>query len=306
MKQALAALICLLVFASSLSAQTWVTPAVSADGVEYRIFQSDAVGGSVSYHVYVPPAYATAPNRRFPVIYWLHGSNSVLTGIPTVSAAFATAMKEGRIPTSIVVFANGLPYGMWCDAHSGLQPVESMLIDLVEEIDLRFRTIAERRGRLVEGFSMGGYGAARIGLSHANLFAGFSMLGAGPMQLDFLAQNPNYQPLPLRQQILAEVYGNSLTIFEQRSPWRLAEQLAPSLPPGHAIRQIIGAADSTLQPNRDFHLHLLSLGIAHAYFELAGVGHSVPQILASMGDEFWSFHRRVLADALFADGFELP
>lgn len=54
--------------------QPWVTPAVSAPGVQRVVFRSAAVGGDVSYHVYLPPAYAAEPTRRFPVMFWLHGS----------------------------------------------------------------------------------------------------------------------------------------------------------------------------------------------------------------------------------------
>jgi enterochelin esterase-like enzyme len=287
----------------------WVVAPVSAPNVMYGTIDSAAVGGQVSFHAWLPDAYATEPGRRFPVLYWLHGSGSVSTGIAPVSAAFDAAVDAGLIPPLIVVFPNGLPYGMWCDAASGLQPVESMLIDdLLPAIDARLRTIPEARARLLEGFSMGGYGAARLGLRHAARFAGVSMLGAGPLQLDFLAEGENFQPIELRRQILATVYGNSPAIFEQQSPWRLAQVHGDSLPQGFPVRQLIGTLDFTLEPNRDFHQHLLDLGIAHEYLELPGVGHSVPAIIGALGPAFWRFHREALrsVDVLLADGFEPP
>ena len=285
----------------------WVVPPVLAPNVIHATFDSAAVGAQVSFHAWLPDAYSTEPARRFPVLYWLHGSNSVSTGIAPVSAAFATAVQQGLIPPMIVVFPNGLPHGMWCDATSGLQPVESMLVDdLIPEIDARFRTIAAPRARLLEGFSMGGYGAARLGLRHAAQFAGVSMLGAGPLQLDFLADGEGLAPIKLRRQILATVYGNSPAIFEMQSPWRLAESLGTTLPAGFPLRQIIGTLDFTLPANRDFHQHLLTIGLEHAYLELPGVGHSVPAVIAAMGPEFWRFHRDALRgiDVIAADGFE--
>lgn len=287
------------------TAPVWVTAAVVAPKVSQHVFASSAVGVPVSYHVYLPDAYATQAQRRFPVLYWLHGSDSVLTGIATVSAAFDAAIVAGRIPPLILVFANGLPYGMWCNAESGLQPVESMVVDdLLPDVDARFRTLPEARARLVEGFSMGGYGAARFALLYPDRFGAASMLGAGPLQLDFLVNDPNLQPLAVRQRILAEVYGNSLAVFEARSPWRLAEQHPP--PPGYRLRQIIGTLDFTLGPNRDFHAHLSARNIPHSYIEVPNVAHSVPGILSVMGDDFWSFHRDALQDIdrLLNDGFE--
>jgi enterochelin esterase-like enzyme len=284
----------------------WVTPAVQAPKVYYQLMNSGAVGGQVSFHVYLPDAYALEPSRRFPVLYYLHGSDSVLTGIAAIAAAIDTAVIAGEIPPVIVVFPNGLPYGMWCNAESGLQPVESMVInDLIPTVDVRFRTLPGPRARIVEGFSMGGYGAARLGLLYPQLFGGYSMLAAGPLQLDFLADNPNYQPLALRQQILAQVYGNSLAVFESRSPWRLAE--APGATMQQQIsRQLIGTLDSTLQPNRDFHQHLLELGFVHVYIEVPGVGHAVLPMMQALGSAYWQFHRDALRDAdlLLRDGFE--
>lgn len=283
----------------------WVTPPISAPNVSQHLFASAAVGANVSYHVYLPDAYQTEPARRFPVLYWLHGSDSVLTGIAAVSAAFDSAIDAGRIPPLMVVYANGLANGMWCDAASGLQPVESMLTaDLIPEVDARFRTLPEARARLVEGFSMGGYGAARMALRHPDLFGAASTLGAGPLQLEFLVEDPNLQPIEVRQRILAEVYGNSQAIFAAQSPWQLAELHPPA--PGYRLRQIIGTLDFTLGRNRDFHMHLDALGIAHQYVEVPGVGHSVPGILSVLGDAFWDFHRNALqsVDRLLSDGFE--
>ena len=292
---------------ATTGAPVWVTTQVTAPGVAYRVFNSAAVGAPVSYHVMLPVGYMTSPMRRYPVIYYLHGSNSVTAGIAEVSSAFRQAMDQGLLPPALVVFPNGLPFGMWCDAVGGLQPVESMvLVDLVAAVDAEWRTLPGPRARMVEGFSMGGYGAARFGLLRPDLFGAASLLGAGPMQLDFLIEDPNLQPIQLRRQILADVYGNSQAIFEARSPWRLAEAAVGTLPPGFRMRQVIGSADFTVAYNRLFHEHLLKIGLAHEWRELPGVGHSMPGILQAMGNEFWRFHAAALADAdlLLREGFE--
>lgn len=216
----------------------WVTPAVTAPGVTRQLFNSAAVGAPVSYHIYRPPAYNAQPQRHFPVLYWLHGAGSVLAGIATVSGMFDAAIAAGRIPPLLVVLPNGPEYGMWCNAESGLQPVESMLVDdLLPAVDAHFRTLPQERARLVEGFSMGGYGAARLALLYPDRFGAASMLGAGPLQLDFLVDDPNLNPIALRRRILAEVYGNSAAVFEERSPWVSAELLPPA--PGYRWRQLI-------------------------------------------------------------------
>lgn len=276
----------------------WVTPAVQAPKVERRILDSAAVGGPVSYHVYLPDAYHAEPERRFPVLYWLHGSGSVIPGVAPMAAAFDSAIARGVIPPLIIVFPNGLPYGMYTDARSGLQPVESMIVeDLVAEIDRSLRTIPHRSGRLLEGFSMGGYGAARLGFRHRHRFGAISMLGAGPLQADFLAPGPGLQPLEVRLRVLNEVWNGDPAAFLADSPRTLAAEAAGDLPNSLPIRQLIGGADPTLPANRDFHAHLDALGIAHQYLEVPGVAHSMPALLEAMGDDFFRFHADVLGSA---------
>ncbi len=292
--------------AISADGQEWISPAADSALVEQILFHSEAVGSSVSYHVYLPDAYEDNPQTRFPVLYWLHGSGPGWLGVPLLADYFDNAISRGDIQPLIVVFPHGLPHGMWADAKSGLQPVASMLIeDLIPDVDSRFRTHADRAGRLVEGWSMGGYGAGRMGLTHPALFAAFSMLGSGPLQLDFLASG--IVPLPQRLIIFQEVFGSDMDYFEELSPWRLAEAAAAAgLQPD--FRLIIGKDDLLLQSNRDFHHLLLDLEMDHSYLEIEGIGHEPMALLLALraaGD--WSFYQRAVElQPIFQDRFEKP
>lgn len=252
----------------------WITDPVSADNVEQVIFYSDAVGGDVSFHIYLPDAYAQDEHARFPVLYWLHGGGGGIQGIPHLRNYFHFHMGNGSVPPMIVVFPWGLPLGMWVDSKSGHQPVESMLMnDLIPYVDNHFRTIDDRKGRLVEGFSMGGYGAARLGLLYHDRFAGFSMLGAGPLQLDFV-HYPHARTSPSERAIIfEEVYGNDSLYFEAMSPWRIAETVIDSLPPDHLMRQVVGEEDKLLIMNRELKAHWNELGLSWQYMEVPDIGH---------------------------------
>jgi enterochelin esterase-like enzyme len=48
--------------------------------------------------------------------------------------------------------------------------------DVVSYIDAHYRTIPERRSRGLVGHSMGGYGASRIGMKHADVFGSLYMM----------------------------------------------------------------------------------------------------------------------------------
>ncbi|TVQ64503.1 MAG: esterase family protein [Phycisphaerales bacterium] len=285
-------------------AQQWVTPAVDAPQVERRIFQSAAAGAFVSYHVYTPPVYDTQPERGFPVLYWLHGANSVLTGIGPVSAWFDAAIAEGRIPPMLIVFPNGLQYGMWCNSKNGATPMETIVIDeLIPAVDAAFRTIPVRSGRIVEGFSMGGYGAARLGFRHNTLFGGVSMLGAGPLQQDFLDEPPGSNiPFEQRLIIYEQVWGSDPAYFLQESPWTIVGENAAAIIAGaQRVRQAVGQLDFVVPANLDFQQRLTDLAIPHEFYFPAGVGHAPLLLMTAMGETNWNFYRDVFGPACPGD-----
>jgi len=278
------------------SLAVWVTPPVETVNVERIIFMSEAAGTEVSAHLYLPDAYRTSPEMRFPVLFWLHGSGGGPVGIPALARQFHQAIRDEHIPPVIVVFPNGLPHGMWVDSVDGRQPVETILMDeLIPHVDATYRTLGTAEGRLLEGFSMGGYGAARLGLSYPEKFSGVSMLGSGPLQLDFLAEGP-LMNARMREVILDQVYGGSMSRFQEVSPWRLAEALSPRSTAGSELRLrlVVGAEDELLEMNRRFRNHLEELDIAHEYIEVEGVPHAPLRLIQAMGDEFWVFHREAL------------
>jgi len=274
-------------------ATKWITPAVTGPGLTQKVFRSDATDADVSYHVFLPTAYEAEPTRRFPVIYWLHGTGGGIARVPMIAARFDAAIKSGELPPVIVVFPHGLPAGMWLDSKDGSTPIESILIkDLIPHVDSCLRTIAAREGRILEGFSMGGYGVARLGFRYPQMFAGVLMLAAGPLQQELL-ETPRASAEE-RARLMKTVYGDDMGYFREQSPWKQAEKAAKSASPLPKLRQVVGTGDETYPANVEFHRHLLALGIEHEYIELPGVRHALPGIWNAMGSESWAFYRQSL------------
>lgn len=282
------------------AAPVWVLDEVKAPQVRRGLFESQAAKTKVSYYVLTPPGYEASGERRFPVLYWLHGSGGS-RGLAEISGRFLAAMQQGKIPPMIVVFPNGLPMGMWCDWKDGSVRMETIVIkELLPHIDATFRTTAQRSGRIVEGFSMGGYGAARLGLKFPDLFAAASLLGAGPLQENF-TEAPRAGPHG-RDRVLGTVYGGDAEYFREQSPWRLAQQYRGAEPgPALRLRQVIGVRDATYGFNRAFHEHLARLGIPHAFTALPGVEHNPLAVLDALGEGNWEFYRAVFSAAPRAD-----
>jgi S-formylglutathione hydrolase FrmB len=133
--------------------------------------EGDAVDRPVL--VFLPPGYARERNRRYPVVYALHGYSigaeqwSKEIHVPqTIEGAFARGAKEMIVvlPDSRTVH-NGSMYSS--SATTG--DFETFIArDVVSYIDTHYRTIPNSRGLV--GHSMGGYGASRIGMKHPDVF----------------------------------------------------------------------------------------------------------------------------------------
>lgn len=287
--------------AATESDSEWITDPVQVERVTYVLIDSEVVGEQVSFHIYLPDAYHQNPNARFPVVYWLHGGSENTTGgIPPMAGNFTDMINSGDTPPVIVVFPHGRPFGMWVDSKDGRSPVESLLMeDLIPWVDAHYRTFDEAAGRLVEGWSMGGYGAARLGMRYHEHFAGLSMLGAGPVRLDFLTEDgPLLVPIQRRRAVFEEIFGNDTTFYVEQNPWHIAEQVAAELPETFPVRIAVGTDDPMLADNRAFTAHLNELGISNDYLEIPEVAHQpvlVRQYLAMHDPDFYT---RVFADVL--------
>ena len=267
----------------------WVTADAAVPGLQRRFFQSAAAGAAVSYHILLPPDGAGGAQRRYPVVYWLHGTGGGVSGLPRVTSRFAAAMRSGEMPPAIVVFPHGLPSGMWVDSKDGATPIESMLVGgLIPHVDACYLTLASREGRIIEGYSMGGYGAARIGLQYPQLFAGILMWAAGPLQEE-LRVTPRASAEE-RERLMREVYGDDMAYFREQSPWLQAKRAVEAGVPLPRMRLVVGTADETYPANRRFHEHLTTLGIAHEYAEVPGIGHSLPALWSALEGDAWAFY----------------
>jgi S-formylglutathione hydrolase FrmB len=125
--------------------------------------------------VFLPPSYTKEKGRRYPVVYALHGYSigaeqwSREIHVPrTIENAFAQGARE-----MIVVLPDSKT------RHNGSMYSSSPTVgdferyvarDLVSYVDAHYRTLADRNSRGLVGHSMGGYGATRIGMKHADVF----------------------------------------------------------------------------------------------------------------------------------------
>ena len=140
--------------------------------------------------VYVfTPAVPAEQVALLPVVYMLHGWPGTPNGlIAGVQAPLAAAFAKGAAPF-IAVFPDGNATthsdSEWADSYDKKAMVETWLITKVIQT-VEAGNIRSRSDRALLGFSMGGYGAAIIGLHHPELFGQVVTL-AGYFVIDDLA-----------------------------------------------------------------------------------------------------------------------
>ena len=125
--------------------------------------------------VMLPPSYMSEPNRRYPVVYALHGYSigaeqwSKEIHVPqTIEGAFAKGTRE----MIVVMLDSKTAYNgsMYSSSPTTGDFEDYVAHDAVAYMDSHFRTIPDRNSRGLVGHSMGGYGATRIGMKHSDAF----------------------------------------------------------------------------------------------------------------------------------------
>jgi endo-1,4-beta-xylanase len=262
----------------------WVDPDKGEpSGTRYRTFASTVLGADVSYLVYLPPGYEKE-TKRYPVVYWLHGLGGNQRGGATVFVPHVdAAVRKGVLPPAVVVCVNGMVNSFYCDWADGKLPIESVIVkDLVPHIDKEYRTVARREGRVVQGFSMGGFGAAHLGFKYPELF-GAVCIDAGALLRENALNGP----------VLTPVFKGDRDRFLAEHPLQLVEKNVAKVRGRTTIRVGVGGDDSLLPRNKELHDLLEKLKVEHRYEVVAGVGHNSRDYYEKLGPKCLEVHRAV-------------
>jgi enterochelin esterase-like enzyme len=141
-------------------------------------FESATLGRTYDYYVYLPVGYESS-ELHYPVIYLLHGRGddyfAWLNGVNVLDSLIA-----GGELSPVIAIMPDMPSSdrasYYVDsAYTGddfpAEPVETAFFDdLIPHVDTTYRTITTREGRVVGGYSMGGYGALRYALAYPDQF----------------------------------------------------------------------------------------------------------------------------------------
>ncbi len=227
-------------------------------------FGSKFMKREMPYRVIFPVNYEAEKQKRFPVIYLLHGLGGNFKN-------WTELTKIGQYAKNydfLIVMPDG-GNGWYSDSASvENDKYESFLIkEFIPEIEKKFRIDAAREKRIVAGLSMGGYGAVKFGLLYPEKFAlvgSFSGAFDAPLRL---------KDHPQARDSINEVFGGD----ENESRGKndvfkiLREKNAEKIKELPFIYFDCGTEDHLFEINRDFLSLIVERKAAHEYRELPGV-----------------------------------
>ena len=216
---------------------SWVEPdKTEPPGTTYKTFHSKTIDSEVSYLIYLPPDYDKERKKRYPVLYWLHGSGATQSKGGGIVKIMDQAIRDSKAPAMVIVLINGLRGAtMYCDSKNGKWPIESVIVnDLIPHIDATYRTTNKREGRAVEGFSMGGFGAAHLGFKYPDIFGVVSILAPALLGPDIKADMPKGKWI----EHFSFVFKEDIDYFHANDPFQLIGKNAEKLRGRSIIRLV--------------------------------------------------------------------
>lgn len=238
------------IFSAILLSVVFSLPVIAAK-VDTVITFSNAMKKNIKAVVITPEGYVK--DRNYPVLYLLHG----------YSGGFADWIKYvpeikqlADINHMIIVCPDG-NFGSWyfdspVDANWKYETYIG--VELVNWIDAKYKTIADRKARAITGLSMGGHGAFYLAIKHQDTFGAVGSMSGGV----------DIKPFPKNWDIATRLG----TLEEKPENWKknsVIDMIDAIKPKSLAIAFECGTNDFFFNVNENLHQQLLYRNIAHDY-----------------------------------------
>jgi enterochelin esterase-like enzyme len=240
--------------------------------------------------VYTPPGYEKSKDR-YPVVYNLHGGG----GSPErqwdrTRSTLTKAMDNQMVRPMIYVYVNGLGNTVFANTAEGKLIERSIIEELIPFIDSKFRTVASKEGRLVDGFSMGGFGCLMLAFRNPDKFSAVTSYGAA-LSITYKSENKNFK---------------NQEHFEEYNPWSLIKKNRDAVRKGVRIRMVCGDSDGLYESNLKFKELLDSLDIPVDWVPVQGVAHCTQCLYEEAGIDSLKFFEESLSIAAKGRPMNVP
>ena len=224
--------------------------------------------------VVVTPNSYSKGKTTYPVLYLLHGGSGRFSDWISKTPDKMLLQNLSDQYNLIIVTPEGEPLGGYIDSQFQKDSQFETYItkEVIEKIDNTYRTIRDRKGRVITGLSMGGHGALYLSARHPDLYcAAGSMSGAVDLDRKNWKITPEFEKqvaAPFAR-ILGPV-GATPDLYAANSVVNMVDKLKAN---GLKIIIDCGVDDFLIEPNRELHRRLVYNQTPHDYTEHPG-GHT--------------------------------
>jgi enterochelin esterase family protein len=182
----------------------WQVRDVPHGAVEINWQKSKVLNGETRWiWVYTPPGYEKERQRRYPVLYLLHGSNDIAGGWTLAGNANfildnLLAAKNAAPMIVVMPFGHAVPFGSPREVQSKNTAVfeDYLLKDVVPYVEAKYRVASGRSNRAIAGLSMGGGQSLHVGFGHPDLFSAVAAFSAAvPENIDSRIGTGNFRTI---------------------------------------------------------------------------------------------------------------
>jgi S-formylglutathione hydrolase FrmB len=238
-----------------------------ASTVDTLQIPSIAMNKTYKAAIVLPNSYAKGKSV-YPVLYLLHGAyghfSDWLSSTPDKNIVKNLADQYNII----IVMPEGETFSFYLDSpvNKGSQFETYITSEVIQKIDKTYRTVNDKKGRVIAGLSMGGHGALYLSAKHPELFcAAGSMSGAVDMGT-MLSREPNDQVIKLMQPVFGDQSTNQ-DLYTQNAVMGMVDKIK-----ANKLALIIdcGVDDFLIESNRELHRRLIYSKVPHDYTERPG------------------------------------
>ncbi len=177
----------------------WQLNDVPHGSVHHHFYHSTVIGDNRDFYVYTPPAYDPIAERRYPVLYLLHGYSddaSAWTAVGRAQFILDNLIAQGKAKPLLIIMPLG--YGapeIVAKNAPGLRDAslrdrnytkfrEALLTEVIPQVEKSYRVFTDRESRAIAGLSMGGAESLFTGLNDLTHFAWIGAFSSGGLADD--------------------------------------------------------------------------------------------------------------------------
>jgi len=274
------------------------TYAVAQGRIDCSVFNSRSLHRAVRYCVMLPPNYEADTNKKYPVLYFLHGlGENEQTLLRSGGWGLIEDLRHDHKVGGFLMVAPEGRGSFFINSADGRERYSDFFLnEFLPYIETHYRVIRERRARGVTGLSMGGYGALRFAFAHPELFGSVSAQSPALITEPPRELNADLRDAGPLAKLLGTVFGNPIDVahWNQNNPFQLARKNQAQIR-SQAIYINCGQQDEYgfAAAAEQMHKQLLAEKIPHEFHLYPG-GHNAEYFLSHLGETI-EFHWHVFS-----------